>query len=684
MSSGIWHKLLACGIVLLLPSVLAAQAQTVRMSVSSAGEQGNGPSTPSWRQIGISENGRHVVYISLASNLIPNDVSGGCNDIFAHDRDPDENGVFDEGNGTTTLMNVDSSGLQSWCGGSQGCGYDLDVSADGRFVVFDSWADDLTDKECSCDIDDVYLHDRDVSGDGHFDEPGDIATTILTYVEGYDEELIACGGDRPSISGSGMHISFETSSPFPGEDDDEALWSTGDIFVYNLEPPGPTYQLASVTSQGAPATTVYVDVPEPSFVNIDSRISTNGRFVVFLSDADNLDPLQDDNNEAYDVFVHDLLTGNTRRVSVSTSGQETPWCLNGYPSISGDGRFIVFQSEANNLVPNDTNSHTDIFVHDLDPDESGDFFDVPGVTTRVNLTAEGLEAFAHGVTPSISDDGRLVAFVGLLGGYIPGCSLNRDAIFVHDRDTDEDGVFDEPGGRATYLVSQGIGGAMPDHHSGSPFLSNDGGYVAYWSDASNLVAGDTNGVTDVFVSVVHPRLIQVVSRKSHGSEGDFDIDLPLEPQNAAVECRTNDTEPLHLRWRFNEPVAAAAPPIQQDVEVTLSHGTLQSATIEGNELVLLITGVQNESCLQVVLEGFQDSRGIPLAGDKDLHIRLLVGDVNSSGNVNIFDLVTLRDRLDQQVSSDTFRNDLNSDGAINIFDLVTARDYLNTAAASCE
>ncbi|HEV7862154.1 MAG TPA: hypothetical protein VGR20_05615, partial [Acidimicrobiia bacterium] len=126
-------------------------------------------------------------------------------------------------------------------------------------------------------------------------------------------------------------------------------------------------------------------------------ISANGRFVAFASEATAL--VSEDRNRAEDVFVHDRRTGRTSRMSVSSDGKPA----NGdsfAPSISADGRFVAFASTATNLVRADTNGATDIFVHDRDT----------GRTTRVSVASDGAQAGGDVFSPSISGDGQLVAF----------------------------------------------------------------------------------------------------------------------------------------------------------------------------------------------------------------------------------------------------------------------------------
>ena len=149
-------------------------------------------------------------------------------------------------------------------------------------------------------------------------------------------------------------------------------------------------------------------------------LSADGRYAAFYSDASNL--VAGDTNGARDVFVRDLQTGETTRVSVSTSGAEA----NGdsfAPAVSSDGRFVAFASSASNLVDGDTNDANDVFVRDRQTN----------TTTRVSVGFDGSQANGGSDQPSLSGDGRLVAFTSAATNIVAG-DLNgvRDA-FVYDR-----------------------------------------------------------------------------------------------------------------------------------------------------------------------------------------------------------------------------------------------------------
>jgi Tol biopolymer transport system component len=189
-------------------------------------------------------------------------------------------------------------------------------------------------------------------------------------------------------------------------------------------------------------------------------------------------------------------TGATHRVSVSTRGVQGDADSAG-PAVSRDGRYVVFTSSASNLVPGDTNRSDDIFVRDGHT----------GTTTRVSVTSTGAQA-RHSMgssEPSISSNGRYVVFMSGATNLI--CSRRPFAgeMYVHDLRT----------GKTTCIRPSNTG-AVPNEYFGAPWISADGRYVTFTAYASNLVAGDTNGVADVFV---HDRVTRKTTRADLSDRG---------------------------------------------------------------------------------------------------------------------------------------------------------------------
>jgi len=200
----------------------------------------------------------------------------------------------------------------------------------------------------------------------------------------------------------------------------------------------------------------------------NSSISADGRYVVFDSTASNL--VSGDTNNYPDIFVHDRVTGITSRISIAPDGTQGNG-LSSHPSISADGRYVAFESYANNLVSGDTNNTGDIFVYDR----------ITGITSRVSVASYGTQGNNISVNSSISADGRYIAFDSDASNLVSGDTNNFRDIFVRDRVT---GI--------TSRISVATDGIQGNSFANFPSISADGRYIAFGSNASNLVSGDTN------------------------------------------------------------------------------------------------------------------------------------------------------------------------------------------------
>ena len=319
--------------------------QTTRLSVNSAGEEGNNSSHTS----SISADGRYVILVSSATNLIFNatnsyetDVNGPYADIFLHDRQT----------GETYLVSLTSDGQQA--DGVSGDNGRPGISKDGRFIVFNSWADNLAGENSGeISLDRVYVRDR---------EHGETSIVSIASPDSY----ITSFSWYPSISADGSSVAFlsEMNQMVSGEQNLCQGFSgqpCPHVYVRNLVS-GELVRV-SVNSQGAQARDGYSQEPQ---------ISADGNYVVYASVATNL-VLNDTNNfcnndgerhlnySCYDIFLHDLTTSETFRVSVTPDGREGN--ENSYsPTVSAQGRYIAFVSKADNFVENDTNDVADVFV----------------------------------------------------------------------------------------------------------------------------------------------------------------------------------------------------------------------------------------------------------------------------------------------------------------------------------
>ncbi len=338
-----------------------------------------------------------------------------------------------------------------------------DISADGRHVSMTSDATDLISGDTN-GVRDVFVRDRDTDADGVFDELGQTNTVRVSVKANGDQiEPPPTGGDSVTgyMSADGRFITF--------------------------------YSYAS--SLGCPY--FWCEV--------------NGLADAFIRDRDA------DGNRIFDQTggTTTILAGKNS-LGDEANGTVTP------VAITPDGRFFLMSSYATNLVSGDTSAREDVFVLDRDFDRDGVLDEAGAIkTVRISESSSGAEGNYASSPSDISADGRWVVF-GSNADNLVANDTNGDAdVFLRDRDVDNDGVFDVPGSVSTTRVSVGLGGEQGNSRtSNNPRLSSDGGLVAYNSESSNLVAGDTNGVQDVFVSDLRDGTTARVSVASDGTQSN--------------------------------------------------------------------------------------------------------------------------------------------------------------------
>lgn len=394
--------------------------QTVRVSVSSSGIEGNGPSPLDPGSISISADGRFVAFSSRAANLDPGGITGGLPDVFVHDRDDDADGIFDEVGGiATTRVSVDSSGIAANGGSGQ---FGISLSADGRFVAFVSDATNLVVSDLNS-ASDVFRHDR---------QTGQTELVDLDSSGGQSE----FGGVWPALSADGRFVAFLSSSANLVGGDSNGVY---DVFVRDTTS-AQTVRV-SVDSSGIEA-----NGASETSAGISAAISADGRFVAFSSEATNL--VGSDLNGLQDVFVHDRDSdGNgtfdeaagmaTVRISTDSAGTEASGGDSFFAGqMSPDGRFVTFTSRATNLVGsgNDTNSSFDVFLADRDADANG-VFDEPGgiETTRASVDSSGIEGNSHSDASAISSDGSIIAFRSFASNLVAADTNGVGDVFIRDR-----------------------------------------------------------------------------------------------------------------------------------------------------------------------------------------------------------------------------------------------------------
>lgn len=288
---------------------------------------------------------------------------------------------------------------------------------------------------------------------------------------------------QPAMSGNGRYVAFESYADNLVADDTN---NTSDVFVHDRQT-GITRR-ASVSSTGQQG-------------NGDSRnvaISNDGQVVAFESEATNL--VQDGSTTNLDVFLHDFGTGETTRVSVNGNGDPGN-DISFAPSISGDGRYVTFESYATNLDDTDQPTpESQVFVHDR----------VTGTTSQVSVDPSGRGADSMSWDSSISSDGTTVAFASFGATLIPNDTNNQTDIFVRDLVNSQ-----------TQRVSEDSNGAQANSYSLLTALSADGQVVVFTSEASNLVTSDLNEAPDVFVHDRETGTTSMVTVNSDGQQATY-------------------------------------------------------------------------------------------------------------------------------------------------------------------
>jgi len=412
-----------------------------RISVTSAGAQGDGIS--GWPS--VSADGRYMAFESSATDLVPGDVNG-TTDVFVHDR------LLG-----TTVRPVTS--LLATGFAADGL-YGAAISADGRYLSFTSWAPDLVPGDTN-NTSDVFLLDL---------QSGVLERINLTTGGAEATNGISWGSD---ISADGRFVTFTSRARnlLPGRDQNSSRGA--DAFVRDRLTG--TTTLVSVALNG-------LNGFRPSY---DRGISADGRYVAFTSSAPDLLP---DGVEVSSLYVRDLQTGTTTREALTSTGAPAGAGLH-TATMSRDGRYVTFETAANDVVPGDTNNAVDVFVRDR----------ITGEVELVSIADAGTQADNDSWDPRVSDGGRCVVFVSDATTLVPGDTNGKADLFVRDRQS----------GTTTRLTVDHAGGGDADGDTdgesrnggggNTVALRPDGGEIAFPSEAANLIPADTNAAADVFV-----------------------------------------------------------------------------------------------------------------------------------------------------------------------------------------
>ena len=403
-------------------------ASVLRVNTSSDGGQANG----STEVAAVSADGCFIAYSSVATNLVPGDP-GGIRDVF----------VTEVATGETVLASTSLAGHP----GSGASGTSLALSVEGRFVAFDSWADDLVVGDTNGWLD-IFVRDLQTGA----------TERINTNGLGHEANGPSFGA---SMSRGGRFVAFSSWASNLVENDVNGV---EDVFLHDRHS-GVT-QRVSQTAGGVGG----------EAISHSPYVSPNGRYVAYSTRANNL--VAGQLLDYYYIFVFDRVTSETVHASVNDLGEPSHGDCNTRPAVSADGRYVTFASPAYNLVAADWNGVSDIFVRDL----------VDGITSRVSVSSQGVEGLDGSSLPTLSEDGSLVAFVSSAENLVPGDDNGQADVFVHDRG---DGSV-----RRISRAAFGLGASGPSH---TPLMTPDGSTVVFGSSAGNLVPGDTNRLPDIFL-----------------------------------------------------------------------------------------------------------------------------------------------------------------------------------------
>lgn len=463
-------------------------------------------------------------------------------------------GGFDPAGGLVTGLTLTGGADADVLSGSSGD--DLLQGGEGDDSLDGFWGDDILKGGAGNDI----LHSWDAGDDKLYGGDGNDGLSYQGFLAGSDHVLLDGGAGNDSIEAS----AFFTSSPvfvIDGGAGDDFIWvqtkdgatvhgGTGDDHLYSsvgrdylnggagddeanywnitsgvtvdLSVTGPqnaggagTDTLISIErlrgsdyddvltgSTGGGVTVVSTNAAgDPANANVDQAVlSADGLKVAFVSSAYNL--VANDMATNAGIFVKDLVTGTVVRASVDASGERPVGATADFGKIglSTDGTEVVFASSATYLVASDTNSTWDIFVKDL----------TTGAMTRISTDSSGVQANGGSFNPVFSADGSKVAFSSTASNLVAGDTNNDWDTFVKDLTT----------GEVTRVSTDALGNQTGSGWFDQPTISADGAKVAFSSGSAALVAGDHNGVSDIFVKNLTTGAVVRVNTDAQGNEAN--------------------------------------------------------------------------------------------------------------------------------------------------------------------
>lgn len=340
------------------------------------------------------------------------------------------------------------------------------LTPDGRYVAYSSDATNLVAGDTNL-LADLFV----------FDSVAQTTERINVATSGAQANGGGSFGNPPSLTPDGRYVLFNSTATNLVAGDTNGVM---DVFVRDRV--AGTTERVSLGTGGVQ--------PDSNSVSFRSSISADGRYVVFLSDAGNLGA---GTFAVYQVYLRDRVAGTTTILSRSSTGVVALENSSG-PSITPDGRFVTFSSIASNLVTGDTNNRNDVFLRDR----------LAGTTERVSISLDEAQANSDSNYSSLSDDGRYVVFQSDASNLVPN-GTGTVQVYLRDRQ-----------GLTTQRMSFTPAGQAPSQECALPMMSGDGRFVAFNSLASDIVSGDTNGLSDIFV---RDRLLGTMTRASVGAAG---------------------------------------------------------------------------------------------------------------------------------------------------------------------
>ncbi len=586
----------------------------------------------------ISTDGRWIAYASKASDLMNGivNLNGGAN-VYLYDRVND----------ATTLVSHAVAGANF-------TGSDISmtpaISGDGGLVVYTSYAVDLVTAQADSNKNsDVFVFDR---------------TTGMNTLVSHDSNAANVAGVKysfaPSISPDGKFIAYYSAAIDLVPNQSNANNSVQHCFLYDRAANTNAlidhqFGVVATSGDGNGGSTEPLDPPV---------FSADGFYIAYASGSTNLVSGQTDTNANYDIFLFDRAAGTNLLVShrpdsLTTTGNDISY----NPSVSADGRFVSYRTEASDLAGQDDNSFQDVFLFDRTTRQNTLVSHAFG---RRSTTANGLsgESPRYGYQ-SVSPDGRFVAFWSSSTDIIPGDvdlnGMNGD-LYLFDRLTSGNILLSHA---LTSVSTGGNNGSGDSQHIGGPIWNGKGDQLFFASRASNLITGDFNNREDIFAFKVPLLPTAVVSRKIHGATA-YDVDLAV----GETECRDVGPTGTHqVVVTFPSPVTFSS------ATLTSGAGSIASATGNGSEIALNLSGVANAQTITLKLAGVSD--GVTTS-DVTVQMAVLLGDTTGDGVVNSGDIAQTKAQAGAALSSSNFREDVTVDGGFNSGDISLVKSKSGT------